>query len=63
MNKRCPMCRQVLLDSYFDSPDLLEQITSDEVPVYEDNNQWFYEVAKVHAYFNATVYYNVSSLT
>lgn len=37
------MCRRELADSYFEAPDLLEEISSDEVALYENSYQWFYE--------------------
>ncbi|KAI1285599.1 E3 ubiquitin-protein ligase [Halotydeus destructor] len=40
---RCPMCRQAIPESYFESPQLLEEITEDEVKQYEEGYQWFYE--------------------
>ena len=42
-NRRCPMCRQPIPDVYFDSPHLIEDIKDDEIPLYEDGYQWFYE--------------------
>jgi hypothetical protein len=37
------MCRQVVPDAYFEAPELLEAISSEEVPLYDDGYQWFYE--------------------
>ena len=42
-NRRCPMCRQPIPDVYFDSPNLIEDIKEDEIPLFEDGYQWFYE--------------------
>lgn len=37
------MCRQTISDSYFETPELLADIDHEELPVYDDGYQWFYE--------------------
>jgi len=43
LNNKCPMCRRELTESYFDSPNLIGDIDSEEVQCYDGGYQWFYE--------------------
>ncbi|CAH2005086.1 unnamed protein product [Acanthoscelides obtectus] len=42
-NKKCAMCRQEVPMDFLEHPNLLERLTLEDVKVFEDGYQWFYE--------------------